>query len=77
MKVITKNLSKSLDYVNVYALADWHIGDEGCKIDDIRSHVQRIKEDDRAVVVCNGDLINCATRHSVSDVFSATMNPQQ
>lgn len=77
MKTISINLDQDIEFLNLYVLSDWHIGDKACKIDDIKAHIERIREDKNAVVICNGDLLNNATKSSVSDSYAETMNPQQ
>lgn len=77
MKVIKVNLSTNLDYLEIYTLADWHIGDKHCKISEIKNTINYIKETPNAYAILNGDLLNNATKTSVSDCYAEVMSPSE
>lgn len=64
-------------HANIYTLADLHIGDERSMTDEIARMVQRIADDPYGLCVCNGDLLNTATKTSVSDIYSEQLSPMQ
>ena len=64
-------------HCNVYTLADLHIGDEHSKADEIARRINQIKEDPFGLCICNGDLLNTATKTSVSDIYSEQLSPLQ
>lgn len=64
-------------HCNIYTLADLHIGDEHSKADEIARRVNQIKEDPCGLCICNGDLLNTATKTSVSDIYSEQLSPMQ
>lgn len=46
-------------------------------MDDIAQRIQQIKDDPFGLCICNGDLLNTATRTSVSDIYSEQLSPMQ
>lgn len=62
---------------DVHVLADWHIGDKHCNMQEITEQIQRVQDDPRALVVLNGDLMNSAVRNSVSDVYGEIIKPME
>ena len=75
MNVITKKLSKDLDTIEVLPLADWHLGDSHCNIDNIKEQVKYIQDHENVFCILNGDLLNNATKTSVSDIYSEYLSP--
>lgn len=73
---IKAELSRDLDYIEIHILSDWHIGDVNCKMDEIRAEIEEIKNKPNAFAICNGDLMNNATKSSISDFYAETMTPQ-
>ena len=57
----------------LYVIADEHIGDAHHDALALDEKIQKILSDDRAMVIVNGDVLNTALRHSVSDVYSEKM----
>lgn len=77
MKSIRIDLPRDLERIHIYTFADWHIGDKFCRINDIQSLIDKVKNDEQGYVICNGDLINNATKNSVSDGYSETLSPME
>lgn len=77
MQKIKKDLSEELETVEIHIFADLHIGDCFCDLKEIKKRIDEVKEKDNAYIILNGDLINNATRASVSDIYSETMTPMQ
>lgn len=75
MKTIKIDLGRDLRYVNIIALADLHIGDKYFNEKDLKSKLETAMNDDEAFLILNGDLINNATKTSVSDIYTETMSP--
>lgn len=63
--------------VRVYTLADLHLGDGLMDKDRVKKWVEDVLEYPNSIVIVNGDLINNATRNSVSDIFSAVLTPDE
>lgn len=64
-------------HANIYTLADLHIGDEHARMDVIAQRVKEIADDPYGLCICNGDLLNTATKTSVSDIYSEQLSPMQ
>lgn len=75
MTPIKIDLSKDIQELRIHTFADWHIGDASCDMDEIHKQIDEVKNDDCAYCILNGDLINNATKTSVSDCYSATLSP--
>ncbi len=58
---------------HLYVIADEHIGDAHHDALCLDAKIKRIQNDAHALVIVNGDLLNTALRHSVSDVYSEKM----
>lgn len=63
------------EIMNVYILADAHIGDKYSNIEALTGHIKSIEDDPLAGVILNGDVLNMATTNSVSDTYTETMSP--
>lgn len=77
MQTVKVELDKSLDSIEIYTLADWHIGDKYCNISEIKNTLNYIKDTPNAYAILNGDLMNNATKQSVSDCYAEEMKPQE
>ena len=77
MKTIKVDLSTDLDHLEIHTLSDWHIGDKSCKMNEIKAVVEHIKTTPYAYAILNGDLLNNATKASVSDCYAETMTPSE
>lgn len=77
IKPITINLAQDVDEAHIYALADLHLGDTGCNWQRIKAALDRIDADPHALVVLSGDLINNATKSSVSDIYAERLSPME
>ncbi len=76
-KIIVHDLSDSLETLEIYPLIDLHIGDK--KTDEVLFHkfIQHILEQPNRYITIQGDLMNNATKSSVSNTYEETMNPQE
>ena len=77
MVTIKVDLSTDLDHLEIHTLSDWHIGDKSCKINEIKAIVEHIKNTPCAYAILNGDLLNNATKASVSDCYAEIMPPSE
>lgn len=75
MKTVNIELSKDLEYIEVHTFADWHIGDCSAKLDEIKTELEYIKNNPNAYIICNGDLLNNATKTSISDCYAEELPP--
>jgi predicted phosphodiesterase len=77
MQTVKVELDKTLDSIEIHTLADWHIGDKYCNISEIKNTLNYIKDTPNAYAILNGDLMNNATKQSVSDCYAEEMKPQE
>lgn len=66
MKTLTYNLTKKNEEVILYLIADCHIGSEHFNEPKLREVLDEIMEQPNAYAILNGDLIDNATKSSVS-----------
>lgn len=70
MKPITAKLSEDLKELELLICADYHYGDPHCNVGAIKEDIEYIKTHDNAYCVFAGDLMNCAIRGSIGDVYT-------
>lgn len=77
LKPIVCIMPQEIDVLRIYPVADLHIGDANCNYKAVQSLIDAIREDDNARVILGGDILNNATKTSVSDSYSETMSPME
>lgn len=77
MKSVKVSLDSSLDEVELHVWSDWHIGDKSCNLSDIKAEIDSVAANDKAYVILNGDLMNNATKTSVSDSYAEQIPPME
>ena len=77
MKTVNIRLPKELKGVEIHTFSDWHIGDKFCDKKSISDQIEYIKNTKNAYVICNGDLMNNATKTSVSDCYAEALTPME
>ena len=68
---------KDVDEIELHILADLHLGDRHCDTDLVQKRIEHIKETPNAYVILNGDILNWASKMSVSDVYAETLSPME
>lgn len=77
MKTVKVDLPHSLREVEIHTLADLHIGDKFADMNGIKERIQYIKDTPNAYCILNGDLMNNATKTSVSDSYAEVYTPME
>lgn len=77
MKAIKVDLPKELKRIKLHVFADLHIGDKFCDLTDIKRRIEEVKQDEESFCVLNGDIINNATKTSVSDCYAEELSPME
>lgn len=77
MKTIKISLPRELKNIEIHTFSDWHIGDKACDIEAIKEQITYVKNTPNAYVICNGDLMNNATKTSVSDCYAEVIPPME
>lgn len=76
MKTISIDLPESINTLRLEVFADLHLGDKNCDTQLIKGRIEAVKEKDTYCVL-NGDILNNATKTSVSDCYSETLSPME
>ena len=66
---------ESTEPIEVWPMADLHVGDPGFCESKLKFDLKRVSENPRAYIILLGDLINNATKGSVSNVYDELMSP--
>jgi predicted phosphodiesterase len=77
MFCVTADRPETWKDARIYTLSDLHLGDGNCDLHAINDRISAIRDDPRGLVVLNGDIMNVATRHSISDIYSENVSPMQ
>jgi predicted MPP superfamily phosphohydrolase len=77
MKTVKVNLPQSLKQIEIHTLADLHIGDRFSNKEGIKERIDYIRNTPNAYCILNGDLMNNATKTSVSDSYAEEYTPME
>lgn len=77
IKIIKIDLPSELKQIEIHIIADTHIGDANCDMAFIKNQIKTIAENPNAYCIANGDIVNWASKNSVSDCYSETLSPMQ
>lgn len=77
MKSVKVTLGRGIKRIVIYIFADWHIGDKNCDMVAIRKQIDEVRNNPNAYIICNGDLMNNATKTSVSDCYAEEIPPME
>ena len=76
MKIITADLPQ-YSTLEIYPLADVHTGDPLQDKKRVRDFFDEVQAQENRYIIVNGDIINNAVRHGVSDIYTEELNPNQ
>ena len=76
MKIISHDLPQ-YETLEIYPLGDVHIGDPQKDRKRLNQYMQEVQAEDNRYVIVNGDIINNAVRHGVSDIYIEELNPNE
>ena len=77
MIAIRADLPSELDYIEIHTFADLHIGDRACDLKLIGERINAVKDTPNAYCILNGDIMNNATKTSVSDSYAEELSPME
>ena len=77
MKAVNVDLSENIHCLEIHPFADLHIGDRNCNTRLIKERIESVKNNPNAYIILNGDIINNATKASVSDTYGEEMPPME
>ena len=61
----------------IHVFADHHIGDVNCNRKLIQQEIEQVQKTDNAYAVLNGDILNWASKTSVSDSYAEQYSPME
>ena len=77
MQSIKVDLSRKFKTLELHTFADLHLGDRHTDMDLIKSRIKEVQEKENAYCILNGDLLNNATKTSVSDSYAEEIPPME
>ena len=77
MKPIKCDLSAELESVELYDLADFHIGDMMCDYKLVQGLIEHIRGTENAYCILGGDLMDTAISSSSGDTYGASIQPME
>lgn len=77
MRVVKVDLPSDMKQAEIHVGADWHLGDPYCREDIVRARIEAVRNKDNAYLIMNGDVLNNATKFSVSDIYAEKESPMQ
>lgn len=63
--------------IKIYPVADLHIGAAECNVERWEAFRKKLLAEPNSYITIGGDMMNNATRSSVSDIFQETMRPRE
>lgn len=77
MRAIKIDLPRDMTSAEIHPISDLHIGDKHCRTESIKERLEKIAAKDNAFIILNGDIINNATKTSVSDSYAEELSPME
>jgi predicted phosphodiesterase len=77
VKVIKVTLPRNLKNIEIRIFADLHLGDKHSDIETIRQEVEYVRATPNCYAILNGDIMNNATKTSVSDSYAELLSPME
>ena len=77
MKTVSVELPEEIDELRLEVFADLHIGDAHCDMTLIKERIQDVETNPHTYCILNGDILNNATKTSVSDCYSEVLTPME
>lgn len=77
MKIYVKDLGRERRDIKIVLFSDLHIGSNKCRLDLIKEQIETVRKDKNCYAIILGDLINNATKGSVSDIYSEGLPPME
>lgn len=75
MNTIKIELPTDLEYVEIHTFGDEHLGDPHCDVERLLKRIEYVRDNPNAYCILNGDIIDNATKTSIGDSYSQTLNP--
>ena len=76
LRVHTLNLPKDITNIEILPLSDLHVGDAAFDRQCFLQYIRYVEAEPNRYILLNGDILNNATKSSVSDIYEETLNPR-
>lgn len=77
MKTVSVDLGNKFHKIELHTFSDLHIGDMSCNMKKIKERLEVVQNTPNAFAILNGDIMNNATKASVSDCYAEDIPPMQ
>lgn len=77
LHVIKVTLPRDLKEIEIRIFSDLHIGDKHCELDLIKREIAYVAKTPNCYAILNGDILNNATKTSVSDSYAELLSPME
>lgn len=77
MKVIKVTLPRTVKDVEIRIFADLHVGDKFCNLAAVKNEIDYVARTPNCYAILNGDIVNNATKTSVSDSYAEILSPME
>lgn len=77
MNILKCDLPREIKTLEIHTFADLHIGDRHCDMQLIKKNIKEVQDNPNAYVILNGDILNNATKTSVSDSYAEEIPPME
>ena len=75
MKPITHDLGNR--DIDIIPFADFHLGDLHADWQVIKDLIERVKTEPNTYCILDGDMMDCAVKQSIGDIYGATLQPME
>lgn len=75
--VIVKEFPADQKSINLYTLADVHIGAKECDYESLAKWIKTVKNDENAYWVCVGDMLNMGLRNAKTNIYEEEFMPYE
>lgn len=70
-------LGEDVEKIEILPLSDLHIGDPAFNEPALKNYLKYVQLEPNRYILLNGDILNNATKASVSDIYAETMPPRR
>lgn len=76
-RMIVHKLSTDLPFINIYPIADLHLGSAECDLKTFEAWLQTVESDPLGYVTISGDMMNMGLKTSKTNVYEEALSPYQ
>lgn len=76
-KMVVHKLPTDLPFINIYPIADLHLGSAECDLKTFELWLQTVEADPHGYVTISGDMMNMGLKTSKTNVYEEVLTPSQ